>query len=313
MTIVVNRMLLPRGRGAVNVPVSGTSVIPDKPEPGTAIKMILLALIAVFCLNTPACTDDRGKYIEVFAGSASKPALDEIAVAFEKKTGIAVRRVYGGSGSVLSSMLISGRGDVYLPGSHDFMATAVDKKAVDKTTIRIVAYLVPVIAVQKGNPRNIRRLVDLLRDDVSFSVGNPSTVCVGLYAVEVFENAGLAVSLRKKVATYAENCEKTATHVSLKAVDAVIGWDVFGKWNPGKIEVVYIDKRFVKRSAYIPAAIVSNSKNMVNAKKFIAFLTSDEGKNIFRTKGYKVTEKELYDAFGPLFTGGSYPLHESWK
>lgn len=270
-------------------------------------------LLIILSLNMSACKGEKKDFIEVFAGSASKPALDEIAGNFERETGIEVRRVYGGSGSVLSSMIMSGRGDIYLPGSHDFMDIAVEKGIADKNTIRIIAYLVPVIAVQKGNPRNIRNLEDLLRKDVSFAVGNPATVCVGLYAVEVFEKAGLAAPLRKKVSTYAENCEKTATLITLKAVDAVIGWDVFGMWNPEKIDIVRIDKKFVQRSAYIPAAVTQITKKKANAEKFMEYLISEKGRSIYRKAGYIVSDDELISKFGPLKTGGSYTLHDSWK
>lgn len=275
------------------------------------IKKILFIVLSV-CIFTN-CGNKEKTYIEIFAGSASKPSLEKISSNFENETGVEVRRIYGGSGSVLSSMILSGRGDIYLPGSHDFMEIAVEKGIADKNTIRIIAYLVPVIAVQKGNPRNIRSLDDLLRKDVSFAVGNPQTVCVGLYAVEVFEKAGLVLPLRGKVSTYAENCEKTATFITLKAVDAVIGWDVFGKWNPDEIDIVQIDRKFVQRSAYIPAAVTLHSKNRLIAEKFMSYLTSETGKNIYRRAGYIVSEDELTSRFGNLKTGGRYSLHDSWK
>lgn len=272
-----------------------------------------LAILLLVSLLACTRTGETIGYIEVFAGSASKPALDEIALQFERETGVTVRRVYGGSGSVMSSMLMSGRGDVYVPGSHDFMDKAIGHGLVDEDTIRIIAYLAPVIAVRKGNPKNIRSLDDLLRPDVSFSIGNPATVCVGLYAVEVFDAAGIAVPLRRKVATYAENCEKTATLVSLGAVDAVIGWDAFAHWNRAGIDVIAIDRRHLKRAAYIPAAVVKTAQNRKMARRFLDFLASERGKRFYRKAGYMVTAAEVRERYGAVATGGRYGLHAAWR
>jgi molybdate transport system substrate-binding protein len=59
--------------------------------------------------------------ILVFAGAASRPPTEEIAALFEKKTGIKVETVFGGSGYVLSQMKLARQGDIYFPGSSDYM------------------------------------------------------------------------------------------------------------------------------------------------------------------------------------------------
>ena len=87
----------------------------------------------------------------VFAGAASIPPLDEAAEAFKKQTGIQVYCTYGGSGTVLSQMELSKTGDLYIPGSPDYIPKAERKQVTDPGSTRIIAYLVPVIAVQKGN------------------------------------------------------------------------------------------------------------------------------------------------------------------
>ena len=260
-----------------------------------------------------SCRDKGKPYIEVFAGSASKPALDEIAVNYEKSTGVEVRRVYGGSGSVLSSMILSGRGDIYIPGSHDFMELAVEKGIADRGSIKILAYLVPVIAVQKGNPKGIAHMKDLLRPGITFAIGDPRTVCVGLYAVEIFDMAGISKDARKLVSTYAENCEKTATLVAFKAVDAVIGWDVFGEWNRNEVDVVEIDKKYLKRAAYIPAAVVNHSQKKDAALRFMEYAASEKGKGVYGKLGYIVSDHELKSRHGSLSIGGSYTLNDLWR
>jgi molybdate transport system substrate-binding protein len=89
----------------------------------------------------------------VFAGAASKPPTEEVAKVFEAKTGVKVYLTFGGSGFVLSQMTLAKKGDIYFPGSSDYMEIAKKKDLVFPETERNVVYLVPAINVQKGNPK----------------------------------------------------------------------------------------------------------------------------------------------------------------
>ena len=101
------------------------------------------------------CAGGGQEAITAFVGSASKPAMEEAALAFEADTGIKVYLIFGGSGTVLSQMELSQSGDLYIPGSPDYMAIAEQKGVVEPDSVEILAYLVPAILVQHGNPENI--------------------------------------------------------------------------------------------------------------------------------------------------------------
>jgi len=249
----------------------------------------------------------------VFAGSASKPALDEAAETFEKKTGTRVFLTYGGSGTVLSQMELSQTGDIYIPGSPDYLAKSDNKGITDPATTKIIAYLVPAICVQPGNPKKIQTLEDLADPGVSVGIGNPTTVCVGLYAIEILDKNNRLEEVYKNIVTQASSCDNTATLISLKAVDAIMGWSVFHDWDPNNIEVVYLEPEQISRLAYIPAAITKYSKDKANATKFIEFLTSIEGQSIFKKYGYDVTEEEARRLAPNAQIGGEYQLPESYK
>jgi molybdate transport system substrate-binding protein len=80
-----------------------------------------------------------------FVGSVSLPATKEAAKVFEKKTGIHVELHFGGSGSTLSQVILSRRGDLYFPGSPGYMAKAIERKAVNPDSVREAACLIPSI------------------------------------------------------------------------------------------------------------------------------------------------------------------------
>ncbi len=265
-----------------------------------------VALIVLFTFI--GITEAGAEKITAFCGSASKPATEEAAGVFQKKTGIAVELHFSGSGTMLSQMKLSKRGDVYMPGSPDYMTKAVRDGVVDKGTVKIIAYLVPAIDVQKGNPGNIRTLSDLARPGVRVGIGNPNAVCVGLYAVEILERNGLLSEVRENIVTHAPSCSSTAALLVMKKVDAVIGWRVFSEWRPDKIEAVFLKEDEVPRLAYIPAAVSHYSRNKEKAGRFIDFLTSSEGQKIYAGWGYIAGEGEARKYAPKAKIGGEYRL-----
>ena len=263
--------------------------------------------------SVPTASPAGNKEIMVFAGAASKPPLDEAAEAFKKQTGIQVYCTYGGSGAVLSQMELSKSGDLYMPGSPDYIVMAERDNIIDPTSTKIIAYLIPVISVQHGNPKNIQSLADLAKPGIKVGIGNPEAVCVGLYAIEILDYNHLLVDVYKNIITQAASCDATATLISLKSVDAVMGWDVFHYWAPDNIDTVYLKPEQLPRIAYIPAAISTFTKDRASVGAFIDFLASKTGQDIFKKWGYITTEAEA-KKYAPAATiGGEYQLPDSYK
>ena len=218
--------------------------------------------------------------------------MEEAAKAFEEETGIKVYLNFGGSGTMLAQMKLSKSGDLYIPGSPDYMIMAKHDYIIDPDSIEIIAYLVPAILVQHGNPRNIQGLPDLARPGIEVGIGNPDVVCGGLYAVEILGYNNLLEEVGRNIVTHAESCSKTASLIALKSVDAIIGWRVFSKWNPDTTDVIYLKPEQIPRLAYIPAAISKFTEDRENARKFLDFLVSPRGQEIFSKWGYIATESE---------------------
>lgn len=235
------------------------------------IFLIPIFLIFVAIPNTQSSSEG----ILIFAGSASKPPTEEVVRVFQKKTGIHVDVIFGGSGFVLSQMKLGKKGDLYFPGSSDFMEKAKKEALVFPESEKLVVYLVPSINVQKGNPKGIHSLKDLTRDGIRVAIANPEMVCVGLYAVEIIEKNLTPADkekFRRNLVNYTESCEKTAVAISLKAVDAVLGWEVFHYWDPDRIETIYLKPDEISRIGYLPIAISKYTRDRSSAQKFIDFL-----------------------------------------
>jgi len=291
------------------------------------VRLLLWAGLAWVCFqgcnrpNAPAepasalsAVNFKGQTIELFVGSASKPATEEAAALFEQRTGAKLVVHFGGSGQMLSQLKLTGRGDIYFPGSSDYMEMAKREDLLVPQTERIVVYLIPAINVSKGNPKNIRGLDDLARSGVRVAIARPDAVCVGLYAAEVLEKAGLSDRVRPNIVTQTESCEKTAQLVALGHVDAVIGWEVFEHWQPEKIQTVFLPPERVPRIGYIPIAITKQATNRALADAFIEFLIGDQGQAVFRKWHYLTSEADARrHALPSTPVGGEFAVPAGWK
>ena len=284
--------------------------------------LVLIAILAAGCSGnassastTPSAAAGSSTLL-MYAGSASKPPTDEAIQVFQQKTGVKIDVNYGGSGKVLSQMKLAKEGDLYFPGSSDYMEKAKKDGDVVASTEARIAYLVPAINVQKGNPKNILALSDLTKPGVKVAIANPESVCVGLYAVEIIEkdlSSAEKTAFKANLLNYTDSCEKTATAVALKQVDAVLGWSVFQNWNPDAIQTVALPAAQIPRVGYIPIAVAAYAKNQAAAQQFIDFLASEEGQAIFAKYGYFTSPEQAFAYIGEQKpVGGEYTLPADW-
>jgi molybdate transport system substrate-binding protein len=272
-------------------------------------------IFLIFLLTQNIYSSPKG--LLIFAGAASKPATEEVVKIFQEKTGIPVDLIFGGSGFVLSQMKLARKGDLYFPGSSDFMEIAKKDGLVFPETEKIIVYLIPAINVQKGNPKGIHSLKDLTKDGIRVAIANPEFVCVGTYAVEIIEknlNPMEKEKFKKNLVNYTESCEKTANVISLKAVDAVLGWRVFQYWDPERIETIYLKPDEIPRVGYISIAISKFTQDRIFSQKFIDFILSPQGKTIFRRHHYLMDLEEARRFTRPdTPVGGQYVLPNEWR
>ena len=277
-------------------------------------RLLILFLVGLLTLiPISGCVKGEQKTITAFCGSASKPAMEEAAKVFEQKTGIKVYLNFSGSGTMLSQMKLSRSGDLYIPGSPDYMVMAERNGVVEPESVKIICYLVPAILVQQGNPKNIQTLSDLAQPGIKVGIGNPEAVCVGLYAYEILDHNNLLPEVGRNIVTHAESCSKAASLVALKAVDAILGWRVFSKWHPETIDVVYLKPEQIPRLAYIPGAISTFTQDKDSAQKFLDFLVSPPGQEIFSKWEYIATESEARKFAPNAEIGGEYKLAKTYK
>jgi molybdate transport system substrate-binding protein len=275
---------------------------------GIQKRMVFLLVLTLLFLGCGRKEGDQRDSITVFCGSANKPAMEEIAARFEQEKGIRVNMIFGGSGTLLSQIELSKQGEIYLPGSPDYIVIAERKKLIIEKSDRIVAYLIPAIITPAGNPADIQSLKDLTRPGVRVGIGNPKTVCLGLYGIEILEKNNLLVPVLKNVVTFGGSCSKTANLAAMNKVDAILGWRVFHFWNPERMDFIRLAPENIPRISYIPISIPVYTKNVSLSNAFIEFVLSPRGRSVYEEYGY-LTSLEKAKAFAPhAGVGGEYTL-----
>lgn len=253
------------------------------------LSIVLLAAVVPSVVSCSTPPDE----LSVFAAAGVKPALDEVCRMFEEKYGTAVEISYGGGGEVLSQMELSRSGDVYVAPEQGFMEKAVEKQLVDPATVTGVAYMIPVIAVPRDNPQNIKTLQDLANPGVRVAVTRQETTLLGRYAPEIFAKAGLADEIGGNIVTEAARPDNLLTMLAMGQVDAGIIWNFYEVQAADKITVIYLAPDQLTGVGEMLAAVSTFTDDSEGAGKFIEYLTSPAAKDTFRNLGYIVDEKEI--------------------
>ncbi len=257
----------------------------------TKVKLFFLVLVVVACA-VPAFlgTGDDGKGLFLYCGAGLRPAMESIRRDFTATTGVPVQITYAGSGCLLSMLTFAKSGDLYLPGERYYTDQARRDGHVDGED-RVVAYFVAVVAVQKGNPKQIRSLRDLARPDVRVGIGEPKTVACGLIAKRILEKAGIWEEVKANIDAQGANAGtamELANAVTLKALDAAITWDAMAYAARDTLDILVIPRE-QNIDVEIPLAPLAWSKKRKEAERFTAFVASDKGQRWFEANGYHVS------------------------
>ena len=226
---------------------------------------------------------EKAKTLRLFCGAGIRPPVDEIIKLFKDETGIEVKPTYAGSGVLLTQIQLNRKGDLYMPGDEVFISRAESKGLISEK--RNVAYFVPVILVQKGNPRGIKSIADLARPGIKVAMGDVKACAIGEVTEKILKKAGVEDQVKGNVVYTGVTVQELGNAVKLKTVDAAIVWDATAKFYPDSAEAIRIpeEQNVIVR---IPIGILSFSKHKEESRKFLDFITSERARRIFEKHGY---------------------------
>lgn len=235
-----------------------------------------------------------------YCAAGVQPPVAEAARLYEKEYGVAVRLQYGGSGTLLNNMQVARRGDLYLAADDTYLDVARQKGLLAESIP--LAYMRPVIAVRRGNPKNIRTLSDLLAPGVRVALGTPDAASIGKQTKLALEKTGDWDALRRhtqETGVFKPTVPEVANDVAIGAVDAGIVWDATMRQSPA-LEAVPSPALDAARQQ-ISVGVLNFSDHPTDALRFARYLNSRIGNDIFKRSGYEPVEGDEW-AWHPEIT-----------
>lgn len=244
-------------------------------------------------LNTGTSDDRQHKTNELFMYCAAgmRYPLEEIVADYKAEYGVSVQLQYGGSNTLLNQLEVSKTGDLYLAGDDSYTRLAHRKGLVEERLP--LATMRAVIAVRRGNPKNIRGVQDLLRDDVKVALGDPAAAAVGKSTRRLLSASGHWPRLQKQVAVMKPTVNDVANAVKLGSVDAGIIWDsTLAQYDDlTAVSIPELDAGV----ANIEIAVVATSKAPTTALRFARYVAArDRGLKRFAANHFNAIEGDLW-------------------
>jgi molybdenum ABC transporter molybdate-binding protein len=249
--------------------------------------------------------DPEENALVMYCAAGIKPPVAAMAAQFaEEEFGMPVHLQYGGSGTLLSNLQVAKKGDLYLAADTSYIEIAREKGLVDEAVS--VARMHPVIMVQKGNPKGIKSIDDLLKENVTVALANPDAASIGKLTKKVLTQHGKWESLSKSARVFKPTVSEIATDVMLGAVDAAIVWDATVNQHPEKADMVDIPE-FTEAIKNVTVAVLTSTEKPREALMFARYLQAPEkGQKAFSELGYETVKGDKWDPHPTilLFSGG---------
>lgn len=249
--------------------------------------IVLLVSLSFLLLSDTVPEADVPQELEVLCAAGLRRPVEEVARKYEAEYGVKINLNYGGSGQLYGTMKLRG-GDLYIPADISYIDDA--KKAGLVAESIPLSHLTAGIIVPKGNPKNIKTLADLQRDDVSLAIAS-ETAAVGKFTHKVLRQAKLLDGISSGEVNKFPTVNEVAVQVKLRAADAGIVWDALMPQYKN-CEFIRVAEFNVKRKT-ANVGVIRTTNNPTGALKFARYLTSKKGAEVFKKKGFDVVSENF--------------------
>lgn len=261
-----------------------------------AIGSLVMIAILIGLLMWPPKTDTPGagttsEPLVFYCAAGIKPPVEAVTREYERVYGVPLHLQYGGSGTLLSNIRVSRLGDLFLAGDTGYLEEA--------RRLGLLAEVIPlarvraVLAVRQGNPKGIRALPDLLRDDVTVAMANPDAAAIGRLTRERLRETGDWEALEKRCKVFKPTVNDVANDVMIGSVDAGIVWDATAAQRP-ELDLVRAAALEAVTSE-ISVGVLTCSRRPTAALRFARYLGArDRGLRTFAQYRYEPVEGDAW-------------------
>jgi molybdenum ABC transporter molybdate-binding protein len=245
--------------------------------------VVLAALIGLLFWNPDAGPSTTKEPLVVYCAAGLRLPVETAAQEYEAAYGVPIQLQYQGSQTLLSSIEVARRGDLYIPADDSYLDLARGKDFLAESIP--LAQMTPVLVVPRGNPKGLRSLDDLLRKDVRLAQANPDLAAIGKVTRAALSGAEWE-ALKRRTVVDKGTVNDVATDVRLGKVDAGIIWDAMLQQYPD-LEAVHLPS-LDRKTANVAIAVLACCTQPTAALRFARYLAArDKGLLEFARNGYR--------------------------
>jgi len=248
-----------------------------------------LVLAALVGCNGPAAQDGGegpagGETAElvILAGNSFIPPTEALIEGFTEKTAIEATYTTGGSEDLLPHVKAKQQGDVFI--THDpYMDYTRDAQAYSDHVA--VGFVAPVLAVQKGNPKDIQSIEDLTKPGVKVALSDPQYSTCGEMVRDLLKKKGIYEEVMENVGNrLTKGHSNLGNLLKAQTVDAVIMWNGVANTFKEHLDVVKTPYEYDEEiRVHVIGLNYSDQPDAV--KQFINFVR-ENGQETFAEHGY---------------------------
>jgi len=192
---------------------------------------------------------------------------------------------FGSSGSLAQQIQQGAEVDVFMPASSKDMTTLKEAGLLNDDTLKNILGNEVVLVVPKDSQATITDFAHIVDPSITkLGLGEPTSVPVGQYAVDVFTYYNVMDQITEKI-VYGKDVKEVLTWVETGNVDAGVVYSTDAKASTG-VKVIATAPAASHKPIVYPAAVIKASKNTDLAAAFVDFLSSDAAKAVFVKYGF---------------------------
>ena len=252
-------------------------------------RLLLAAAIAAPALFTAALPALAADPV-VFAAASLKNALDDVAAAYNKKTGQSVAISYAGTATLAKQIEQGAPADIFFSADMTWMDYAVEHKLVKPETRRTLLGNEIVLIVPKDSTAAIAiapgmDLAGLIGADGHLAMADVNSVPAGTYGKAALESLGVWDSVAAQV-VQSENVRLALAFVARGEAQAGIVYATDAAAEPA-VKVIGTFPADSHKPILYPVAMTASS-TAPDAKAFFDFLQSDAAGPAYRKQGFTI-------------------------
>ena len=252
--------------------------------------LTLTSLFLTGCGSQGGDVEKKSTPVELHVSAAASltDAMNELAALYNKDNpDVKIIFNFGSSGALQQAIENGGETDLFYSAAQKQM-NALDEKGelLDGTRKNLLRNEV-VLIVPKDGAKNLTNFTEAANVD-KIALGEPKGVPVGQYSEEIFNVLGILDAVKSK-AVYGSDVRQVLAWVETGEVDCGVVYATDAAVSD-KVTVVAVAPADSHKPVIYPAAVIKSSKRPDEAKKFLAFTSSDAAKKVFEKFGFKVVE-----------------------